>query len=396
MSAQLTHHRQHNAVTQLGVDAQFGTALVKAGLYFHHWNLFRELTKIAKYDITLFINGWANRGVEGREAIDRLRGSFEGLVVKSAVVPGKLRRLRMALSPLGRMDVFYHVFAGEFGFVPGMANVYLVPDVIPLMVNYPQAGYRQECESYYTMAVRHGIVIFVYSEHTKSDVVEKLGADPNRIVVTPLAAGDQFRPIEDRVAILEYLAKNGIGDCPYILSVGTIEPRKNFVTLIRAFGHLKRSNRACRHKLVLSGATWIGLDLLHSIASEEGVADDVVLLGYGEQLELLYNGAALFVFPSFYEGFGLPPLEAMACGVPVIASNATSIPEVVGDAAILVDPMDAVQMGDAMCRVIDDQHLAQSLRLRGIERAAQFSWTDTARRFVAGIDQATHSTSLNV
>src|SRR5204862_7444540 len=123
----------------------------------------------------------------------------------------------------------------------------------------------------------------------------------------------------------------GISDCQYILSVGTSEPRKNCATVIRAFGRLKRADRACRHKLVPSGATWTGLEILYQIAADEGVADEVVFLGYREHLELLYNGAAMFVFPSIYEGFGLPPLEAMACGTPVIASNVTSIPEVVGD-----------------------------------------------------------------
>src|SRR5438045_8087837 len=102
----------------------------------------------------------------------------------------------------------------------------------------------------------------------------------------------------------------------------------------------------------------------------------------------------MFVFPSIYEGFGLPPLEAMACGTPVIASNVTSIPEVVGDAALLVEPLDPQQMCDAMRRIIDDADLAQSLKRRGIERAAQFTWTETARHFVTGINQATHSSSV--
>jgi glycosyltransferase involved in cell wall biosynthesis len=383
----LLKHRQ-NAVTQVGVDAQFAMGEIRAGLYVHHLHLFREVKRLTSYGITLFIDGWAYRGSKARDGIKHLGRAFDGLRVRSAVVPRRLRKLRMALSSLGQMDVFYHVFGGRFGSVPHAANVYLVPDIIPLMVDYPIAGFRQECEAFYAAAVRHGKIIFVYSEHTKKDVVEQLGVDPGRIVVTPLAAGSEFRPISNRAAIDEYLAQCGLRDHPYILSVGTIEPRKNFCTLIRAFAQLKRANRACRHRLVLAGATWTGGDLLRRVAAEEAVSDDVIFLGYGERLELLYNGAAMFVFPSTYEGFGLPPLEAMACGVPVIASNATSIPEVVGDAALLIDPRDARQICEAMRRVIEDEALVPLLKRKGIERAAQFSWTETARRFVAGIEKA--------
>ena len=138
----------------------------------------------------------------------------------------------------------------------------------------------------------------------------------------------------------------------------------------------------------------MGLDSLVSLAAQEGVTDEVIFLGRREQLELLYNGASLFVFPSIYEGFGLPPLEAMACGVPVVASNLTSIPEVVGDAGMLVDPLDAHALCDAMCLVLEDQNLSERLRQAGLERAGQFSWKKTAELFLRGLDQAVESAAV--
>lgn len=378
---------------KLGVDIQFATTW-RTGLFFQHLHLFRELRQRC-WDITLFLDGWANRGSAGAQCAKRIQEDFMGLPVKRVKVPGRLRRLRMALSPLGWVDVFYHVLHGQFGPLPTAANAYLVSDLIPLVFDYPVPGYRSDAEAYYDAAMQHGDVVLVYSEHTKSEIVQRYGAEAGRIVVMPLAAGPEFRPATDRASINTYLRSIGVGDAPYVLSVGTLEERKNLAVLVRAFARLKRADPSLPHRLVLCGAKSFAYENLLQAAAQEQVAGDVLFLGYGQKLELLYGGASLFVFPSLYEGFGLPPLEAMACGTPVIASNATSIPEVAGDAAILVDPNDDATMAQAMARVLEDRSLHQSLAAAGLKRAAGYSWKTTADRFTTGLELARASRTIS-
>src|SRR6185503_9233127 len=132
-------------------------------------------------------------------------------------------------------DLFYHVYGGTFPAIPGVANAYLIPDVIPLALDYPLPGLREYAQSYYDRAVANGDVLFVYSEHTKRDIVERLGAEAERIIVTPLAAADQFLQPRSAECVTHYLATLGLAETPYVLAVGTLEPRKNLETLVRAF-----------------------------------------------------------------------------------------------------------------------------------------------------------------
>ena len=166
---------------------------------------------------------------------------------------------------------------------------------------------------------------------------------------------------------------------PYVLGVGNLQPRKNLLRLVEAFSRLKR-NTGLPHQLVLVGrAKWKESDLFDAIR-KAGVESHVLFPGYlpDEDLVTLYAHADMFVYPSLYEGFGLPVLEAMACGVPVVTSNVTSIPEVAGDAAVLVDPLDVAALTGAIGRVLSDEALRRALREKGPRRAAHFSWKQTA------------------
>jgi len=165
-----------------------------------------------------------------------------------------------------------------------------------------------------------------------------------------------------------------------ILFVGTLEPRKNAETLIRAYARLRRAS-AIPHRLVLAGGRGWRYEGLFALVEELGLQDDVLFPGFVpyDELPLWYNAADLFVFPSLYEGFGLPPLEAMACGVPVVVSSVSSLPEVVGDAGLLVDPLDVEGLAEAMARVLNDGALRAEMRGRGLARAERFSWLETAR-----------------
>jgi glycosyltransferase involved in cell wall biosynthesis len=173
-----------------------------------------------------------------------------------------------------------------------------------------------------------------------------------------------------------------------VLAVGTLEKRKNLELLVRAFARLKRAHPTLSHRLVLCGSKWVGHESVFATIAAEAIGDAVVYLGHAERLDVLYNGASVFVFPSKYEGFGLPPLEAMACGVPVIVSNATSLPEVVGDAALLFEPDSVDGLAEAIGRVLYDPALAAELKLAGVRRAAQFTWEATAVATRKAFDRA--------
>jgi glycosyltransferase involved in cell wall biosynthesis len=232
--------------------------------------------------------------------------------------------------------------------------------------------------------------VIVPSEHTRRDIIETYKVEPGRVSVTPLAAPAHFSRVEDerqvrRVRELYRLE----GD--YILAVGSIQPRKNLVRLMAAYADLRRARpHANLPKLALVGKkAWLYDETLSAI-KQYGLADLTVLTGYVSEGDLpaLYTGALCFVYPSYFEGFGLPPLEAMQCGTPVITGNRTSLPEVVRDAGLLVDPFDIDALASAIARMIDDSDLRARLRVKGVERARHFSWRETARLTLKAYERA--------
>ncbi len=227
-------------------------------------------------------------------------------------------------------------------------------------------------------AVRRAEHILADSHHTRNDLLALLNVPPDKVTTVYLAADEAFRPVEDFQPVL---ARYGLS-AGYILFVGTLEPRKNIPTLLAAYRQLL-DRRAIDVRLVLVGQPgWLAagiFEVLERLDLEPHVRilDDVFDL---ETLVRLYNGAGVLVTPSFYEGFGLPALEAMACGTPVIVSDRGSLPEIVGDAGLLVDPEDPAGLAAATQRVLDDDALRAELIERGLRQAGRFSWAETARQ----------------
>lgn len=221
----------------------------------------------------------------------------------------------------------------------------------------------------------HGIAI---SETTKSDFIHYYGLAPQHITAIPLAADDHFRPAEPAAIA----AVRGRYNLPphYILYLGSNKPHKNLEALIDAFSRIP--HRASRFTLVIAGAWDPRYPEPRQRAEILGLESVVRFLGPVSESDLpaLYSGATAFVFPSLYEGFGLPVLEAMACGAPVACSNTSSLPEIVGDAALTFDPTNVEAMAAALDRLLSDSELRAELRQRGLERAQRFSWAETARR----------------
>jgi len=215
-------------------------------------------------------------------------------------------------------------------------------------------------------AARNARLIITNSEYSKWEIVRRLGVSEDRIRVTPLAAASEFKPVRD-VRVTN----------PYFLYVGNVEPRKNLDRLLDAFAFLKHLD----HELWIVGNGWYRSDAIVNKARALGLEDRIRFLGYVPRSDLpaLYSGATAFVYPSLLEGFGLPVVEAMACGAPVITSNNSSLKEVAGTAALLIDPLDVQSIARAMGRLAAEPAEREELSRRGILRASEFSWENTAR-----------------
>ncbi len=227
-------------------------------------------------------------------------------------------------------------------------------------------------------SIHHAEQLFAVSESTRRDLYKFFPFKRN-IVLTENAADEHFIPVVDVNKALEELGER-YGICtPYILSVATIEPRKNLEGLLRAYKIFLEETSA-PHRLVLVGMDGWKMTAIVSLLNHLGLKDRVVFTGYvpDEDLPIFYSCAAFLVYPSFYEGFGMPPLEAMACGCPVIVSNRPAMSEIAGDAALFIDPEDILDIADKMKSLFNNDVLTKILKDKGLERIRQYSWRRTA------------------
>lgn len=245
---------------------------------------------------------------------------------------------------------------------------------------------EQKLREYLEKAVPRSVAkadfVLADSENTQDDLIVLLGVPPSKVEVIPGGVDPRFTPIKDPES--ERVRREVTGGAPYILSVGMIEPRKNLGRLIDAFARIKAAH-GLPHKLVLAGKRgWLSDDIYRR-AAESPNTRDIVFPGFVPESALpgLYGASDLFAFPSLYEGFGLPPLEAMASGVPVVVSRSSSLPEVVGTAALMVDPESTEQLAEAMALSILDADLRKRMVTDGLLRAKQYSWRAAAERMLA-------------
>jgi glycosyltransferase involved in cell wall biosynthesis len=253
----------------------------------------------------------------------------------------------------------------------------LIPYVMPETVG---RGYLLKFlkEVPYILELSDGII--TVSEWSKKDILKFFPMDENKIYVTPLAADSKYRPL-DKEQCQYVLEKKFNIKQPYILYIGGFSPRKNVRSLIMAFSTVLRELNK-EHKLVIVGSLKDEGSSLKELSDRLNISSNIIFTGFVEEelLPVLYNGSEAFIYPSFYEGFGLPPLEAMSCGIPVITSNISSIPEVVGDAGILIDPYDTSNLMNALGVLLNDDNLKASLSKKGLEKSKEFSWEKTAEK----------------
>lgn len=234
------------------------------------------------------------------------------------------------------------------------------------------------------MTYRFADHLIAVSEHTKNDAIKVLGLDPSRITVIHEAADERFHPNYTQAEIKIAKAKYHIPDAPYLVHVGTLEPRKNLNFLVEAFAKAIVDPQV-KGNLVIAGKKGWYYEGLFALVERLKLTDRVIFTGYvaDEDIPRLMVGATALVFPSHYEGFGLPPLEAMASGTPVISSNTSSMPEVVNGAGLLLEPTDLAGWAIAIQRILTDTKLQQELSQKGLARAKQFSWEKCARETIA-------------
>jgi len=296
-------------------------------------------------------------------------------------------RLRLPIpveTVIGRVDLFY---SPDFVLPPTLPRTRTVLTVHDLsFLHYPD-HFVPKLVRYLEQVVPRSVAradrVLADSEATRTDLIRLLGVSPGKVEVLYSGVAPRFRPGPEAGERERLKARYGIGDRPYVLSVGTLQPRKNFVRLIRAFARLSPAALRSAPLLVIAGGPgWLYEEVLEEAEKHGG---RVRLLGFVDDADLpaLYRNASLFVFPSFYEGFGLPVLEAMACGVPVVCSDASSLPEVAGDAVLLVDPYDEEGLAAAMERALTEKTLRAEMKTKGLQQAARFTWDRAARQLLS-------------
>jgi alpha-1,3-rhamnosyl/mannosyltransferase len=303
-----------------------------------------------------------NPGLPTLPSIPTVSVRSNPLGIGAQLLPWELRHVRASL-----LHVPY--FTAPLAWTGRL--VLTIHDLIPLAIpDTVESPLRRAGTVFWTrLAARRADMIVTDSEFSRQDIERRLGIPTGRIAVVPAAVAPEFRPGVDSRAVDAF--RGTLGTDRYVLCMGRDKPHKNLRRLVQAFGRVRKLSDV---QLVIVGLTGPSPDLAREIAAA-GVRDAVRFVGHvpAEVLPSYYQAAVAVVLPSLYEGFGLPALEAMACGTPVVAANRTAIPEVVGDAALLVDPEDTLALADAMIRVTQYEDLRQRLRARGLARARIFT-----------------------
>lgn len=334
-----------------------------AGIGRYGYNLINSLIKAESMDYTLFLQKSA--GIDYKDIVYRgeFKRSYERILDEQLLLPFRYRDFNLVhfidySSPYFKMkvpfittihDLTYFKFPETFSYGSQKIKVMLAP-----------------------LSIKRSSIIVADSENTRNDISEMFPGTSDKIRVVYPGRPD-FKAVEDKKLVEDVKRKYGI-ESEYIMAVGTLEPRKNLKSLIKAYKLVHE--RIKDIKLVIVGKKgWLYKEVFE-ILEEDKFKDAVIFTGFvpQEDLPCLYSGAQCFVYPSIYEGFGLPPLEAMCCGTPVVVSNTSSLPEVVGDAGVYVKPFETESIFDGIMKVLNDNNLRQALISKGYKQMKKFDW----------------------
>jgi glycosyltransferase involved in cell wall biosynthesis len=347
----------------------------RAGIAMYIYNLVSNLTVIDKANEYTLVHHYKTQDdiyQANRELIIPYpKIPLQKTIGENLFLPLKLRKYDFDI---------VHELSQKSSFVVNLSakRILTIHDLTPLLFPQTHSKFVVFLHRYLLpRASKNADKIIAASVNTKRDIIKHLKVPEDKIEVIYYGRDERFIVLSEK-EVEEARAKY---DLPqrYILSVCTLEPRKNMPTLIKAYHKLR--GKGIEHKLVVVGAKGWKYSRIFQTVRELGLENDITFLGYVSNQDLpgIYNLADLFVFPSLYEGFGLPPLEAMACGCPVITSNTSSLPEVVGDAAIMTDPYNVDEIANAMYEVLTNQALRKEMLEKGLNRAKTFSWDKAAR-----------------
>lgn len=381
---------------KIGIDARFLTHPQKGGFKTYIENLIQALVRVDKGNEYIL---YVDRQPTPEAIVPRSSNFRYSVVAGTSPLLGMPWREQVGLTyraALDRLDLFHSpsLTAPLYLSCPLILTVHDTIWWFPVKLNLARQGSpgRELMRWYYRLipelATRRAVIVLTVSQTAKESIIHRLGVSSDHVVVTPEAGGDIFRRVEDP-QMIDAVSKKYALHSSFILGIGSADPRKNMETLVRSYAQISPELREQYHLAIV----WTHPLLAGNVAEQVrnlGLTHYVHFLldVPNEDLALLYNAASLFVFPSRYEGFGLPPLEAMACGTPVISANNSSLPEITGDAALLVDAEDANGMTAKMTQILTDQAVHNALREKGIARAALFSWDRCARQTVHAYQQA--------
>lgn len=354
----------HSVGTQLGGNETYATNLIEA---------------LAEIDQTNLYTLYVTKPV----ALERFNNRWPNFQVRQTLPHTPLVRIPLTLSRELRrhpVDILHVQYTA-----PPFTPCPVVTTIHDLAFEHLPETFNRRSWMQLRLTVRHtarrAAHIITVSEYSRGDISRTYGIAPGEITVTPEAAPAHFAPVTDEAELRRIRESYGIQES-YILSLGSLQPRKNLVRLIEAYSCLRGVRPQGKlPQLVLAGKRgWLD-DETFRAAKRHALGNDILFTGYVPEQDLvgLYSGAICFVYPSYFEGFGLPAVEAMQCGVPVIAGNRTSLPEVVADAGLLFDPFDTQALVNALTQVIDDSACRALLRAKGLERARNFNWKTTAQ-----------------
>ena len=364
----------------IGIDASRASIAQKTGVEYYSASLIEWLAKVDNF---LIRSGKENNyllytpaALEGDLA--NLPSNFKEIVIPFSRMWTHIRlSFELMLRPPDLLFVPAHV-------LPVIHPKKTVITIHDVAFNYFPEAYSDRARNYLEWstkyAVRHATKIIAISESTKKDLIKFYKARPEQVQVIHNGYDDLFLAFNPDKKIYESILRRMKIERDYLLFIGRIEKKKNVINIIRAYELVREGGFDCQ--LVLAGKLGFGsIDILRAIEKSR-YGDDIILPGYVSEEDSMYlmHGTKVFVFPTLYEGFGLPVVEAMASGTPVVSSNRSSIPEVAGDAALLVDPLRYQEIAKAICRILIDDDLRISLIKKGKVRVKEFSWEKCAEQ----------------
>ncbi len=350
-------------------------------------NLVRNLLAIDKKNIYVFTGRYQTN--KNLSIFYDLRSSFSRGKVELKFFKTGGRRLkswdRFRFPPVEMLGLKADILHCPDYMIPPTLNKNIILTIHDLgFIRFPEFNFDWFIKKYTREVRRNASLskkIIADSVSTRNDIIKFFNTDPGKVEVIHLAADAIFRKLPKKELDPGIIKKFNI-DKKYIFSVGTIEPRKDFPTLIRAFNQVKDTGKDPGCKLVIAGRTGWKSEATYRERELSPYRDDILFIGKVSDTELiqLYNQAELFIYPSLFEGFGLPPLEAMSCGLPVILSDTSSLKEIAGSAAVLVKPKDTAGIKKAIIKIISDPAFSEVLSRNSITQAAKFNWKKTAQK----------------